>query len=289
MYPTVKSPYYQSRNGKKIDGVVIHTTVGFYQGTITYFQNNTRSASSHYVTSLKGEVTQMVDEVLASNHAGIISNPKKPAVYHGYNPNWNTIGIENADDNNPAGADRTLQMPILAKLVKEICVRHGIPMDRDHIIGHRELYDKKTCPGNIDLDKLVAMVNGNSTIDNMDPDKTRAIKNLDDYRVKRVQGPEGNYEGYVASVIGSDQKSPALKKDLENSNLKVAQAVSALEVADTQIESQKEVIVALNKQITTLSEKLGEVVTHPPTINPTPEFKNPVAAFFYKLAVFAEK
>src|SRR3989337_1847024 len=94
----VPSPYYTSRNNKKIDGVVIHTTVGFYQGTINYFKNNDRKVSAHYVTSLGGDITQMVDEVYAAHHAGIISNPKSK-VYKSYNPNWNTVGIENADDN----------------------------------------------------------------------------------------------------------------------------------------------------------------------------------------------
>ena len=41
----------------------------------------------------------------------------------------------------------------------EICNRWSIAIDRDHVIGHREIYARKTCPGTwIDLDDYVARV-----------------------------------------------------------------------------------------------------------------------------------
>src|SRR5438094_7566 len=44
-------------------------------------------------------------------------------------------------------------------LVMEICNRWSIAIDRDHVIGHREIYARKTCPGTwIDLDDFVARV-----------------------------------------------------------------------------------------------------------------------------------
>jgi N-acetylmuramoyl-L-alanine amidase len=48
-----------------------------------------------------------------------------------------------------------------AALVRDICARWSIPIDRDHIIGHREIYGHKTCPGPVvDLDRLVKMARG---------------------------------------------------------------------------------------------------------------------------------
>src|SRR5437588_9324594 len=42
------------------------------------------------------------------------------------------------------------------RLVMEICNRWSIAIDRDHVIGHREIYARKTCPGTwIDLDDYV--------------------------------------------------------------------------------------------------------------------------------------
>jgi len=154
----VPSPYFSDRGKYKPEGVVIHTTVGFYEGTIKYFQKNDRQVSAHYVVSLNGDVTQMVQLDKAAHHAGITSNPTTSLYKKGVNPNAYTIGIENADDHNPAGADRSKQLPELCKLVAELCTKFDISADRDHIVGHREFYDKKTCPGNIDLVKVVSGV-----------------------------------------------------------------------------------------------------------------------------------
>lgn len=159
-YPFVQSPYFQSRNNRKVIAIVIHTMVGTYEGTIQYFKNNSRQVSAHYCLSLEGAVTQMVDLSLGANHAGNVDKPVAKVVLAnpGINPNWYTVGIENADDSNPAGADRSKQMPGLAKLVAELCTQFNLPANRDTIIGHREIYSIKTCPGNIDLNDLVKRV-----------------------------------------------------------------------------------------------------------------------------------
>lgn len=55
-----------SRTAADIDSIVIHTAEGSYAGTISWFQNPSASASSHYVISPSGEITQMVaDEDVA--------------------------------------------------------------------------------------------------------------------------------------------------------------------------------------------------------------------------------
>lgn len=53
----------------------------------------------------------------------------------------------------------------LAKIVAEWCRKYGIPANRERIIGHREVYSRygasyaTACPGGINLDRLVSMVN----------------------------------------------------------------------------------------------------------------------------------
>ena len=53
----------------------------------------------------------------------------------------------------------------LALIVADWCARYGIPCDRDHVIGHREVYQRfgasyaTACPGGIDLDRVVADAN----------------------------------------------------------------------------------------------------------------------------------
>jgi N-acetylmuramoyl-L-alanine amidase len=182
-YPFVQSPYFQSRNGNKVLAIVIHTMVGTYDGTIQYFKNNDRQVSAHYCVSLEGAVTQMVDLAVGANHAGNVSKPTAKVVlaHPGVNPNWYTVGIENADNSNPAGADRTNQMPGLAKLVAELCTQFKLPANRDTIIGHREVYAVKSCPGNINLDELVqrvqALLGGNMATINIDVPTWERVRN----------------------------------------------------------------------------------------------------------------
>jgi hypothetical protein len=49
------------------------------------------------------------------------------------------------------------------QLVKEICARYGIPIDRAHIRKHKEVADPNnttSCPDSLDIDRIVAMANG---------------------------------------------------------------------------------------------------------------------------------
>jgi hypothetical protein len=118
-----------SRTTSDIDMVVIHTTQGSYSGTISWFQNADASASAHYVIrSSDGEITQMVDEEDVAWHGG------------DWDTNSRSIGIEHegyVDEADVWYTDAMLRNS--AALVRELCDRNGIPMDRNHIIGHSEV------------------------------------------------------------------------------------------------------------------------------------------------------
>jgi len=74
----VASPHFRPvpRTPADVDAIVIHTTEGsydeslsfeanqarVYEGTIRYFERNSREVSAHFVIGPYGEVTQMVDE-----------------------------------------------------------------------------------------------------------------------------------------------------------------------------------------------------------------------------------
>ena len=48
-----------------------------------------------------------------------------------------------------------------AALIKDICHRWGIPVNRKFIIGHREIYTVKTCPGSsVNINKLIRLAKG---------------------------------------------------------------------------------------------------------------------------------
>ena len=67
-----------------------------------------------------------------------------------------TIGIEFVDDRDPDGVDRSdAQYASGAELIWALGLRWAIPLDRDHVVGHREVDASQTCPGNLDIDRLL--------------------------------------------------------------------------------------------------------------------------------------
>lgn len=65
---------------------------------------------------------------------------------HAYGENWHTLGIHLSgamDKVQPTDA----QIESCAHLVAYLCDEYEIPIDREHIVGHREVNDDTSCPG----------------------------------------------------------------------------------------------------------------------------------------------
>lgn len=151
-------PINFTKGGNKKLGIVIHTMVGNLAGTTSWFNNPSAKASAHYGVSLDdGAVYRYVEEQDQAWAQGTVDRPTFKMVLDrpGVNPNTYLISIECADDGNPAGADRSKQYSAIIELVKDIAKRNNIPLDRDHICGHREIRASKTCPGNLDVDYIL--------------------------------------------------------------------------------------------------------------------------------------
>jgi len=150
------SPNYGSRDGHAITHIVVHCTDGNFPYDMQYLcdpnpNSTVGPVSSHFVVSPLGLVYQLVDTKNTAWHAGRVNNPsvKLPAG----NPNTYSIGIEvSMVSTNTMGSD---QKQALKDLLKLLCDKYSIPVDRQHIIGHREIYSLKTCPGTINLDEIV--------------------------------------------------------------------------------------------------------------------------------------
>lgn len=151
--------YDKGRFGRKPDAIVLHTMVGSLEGTKAWFSNVKRSpkSSAHYGIALDGRVWRFVREEDTAWHAGNVYKATAPLVLErkGINPNWYTIGIEHEDNGDPE-AERTEAMyEASAKLVYDICKRWNIPIDRKHIIIHREITQRKSCPGILNAERIV--------------------------------------------------------------------------------------------------------------------------------------
>jgi hypothetical protein len=110
----------------KIQYIVIHDQEGYYNGTVSWFQNPEAQAASNYVMrSSDGHITQMV--------------PTKDVAWHAGNwyINAHSVGIEHEGF---AAAGATWYTEAMyrqsAKLVRYLAQRFDIPLDRQHIIGH---------------------------------------------------------------------------------------------------------------------------------------------------------
>jgi N-acetyl-anhydromuramyl-L-alanine amidase AmpD len=113
----------------KIDYIVIHDTEGSYSSAIATFQNPTSYASANYViNSSTGAVAEMVPPSDVSWGAG------------DWYINMHTINIEN-EGFAAQGATWYTQKEYqsCALLVQYLAAKYGIPLDREHILGHEDL------------------------------------------------------------------------------------------------------------------------------------------------------
>lgn len=126
--------------------VVIHIMAGTLVGTDDWFSRPSSKVSAHYGIGKKGEIHQYVKEKDSAWHAGIVNNPSWKLYDKVKNPNTYTIGIEHEGNENSVWS---IEMKVSsARLIKDICTRWKIPIDRDHIIGHYEIdaVRRPNCP-----------------------------------------------------------------------------------------------------------------------------------------------
>jgi peptidoglycan/xylan/chitin deacetylase (PgdA/CDA1 family) len=143
------------REGNRVRAIVVHTNVGTFTSTASWFTHPESGVSAHYLVGLDGRVAQFVDEADAARHAGRVRDPTV-GLFGGVNPNLVTVGVEFEDGGDPEGVARPdAQYRSGARLIREIAERWGIPLDREHVIGHREIFSAKSCPGNLDVERLI--------------------------------------------------------------------------------------------------------------------------------------
>lgn len=153
-----KGNYRTGRPGNpKIDMILIHVIEGTLKSCDNWFNNSAVGVSAHYGIGRKRELHQYVEEENTAYHAGRVNNPTSALVKRrpGVNPNNYSIGIEHEGTADSIWPDTMYEDS--ARLVAVIAKRHDILLDRVHVVGHREIYSLKTCPGRGDVDRIVTM------------------------------------------------------------------------------------------------------------------------------------
>ncbi|WP_031087658.1 N-acetylmuramoyl-L-alanine amidase [Streptomyces sp. NRRL WC-3549] len=111
----------------RVDRVIVHVTQGSYASAVKVFQDPSHRAATHYIVGQDGRVTQMIRELDVAFHAGNRSF------------NERSVGIEHEGFVDRPQDFTGAMYEASARLTASICARYGIPVDREHIIGHVEV------------------------------------------------------------------------------------------------------------------------------------------------------
>jgi hypothetical protein len=113
----------------QVNMIVIHDIEGSAASAIAAFRDPNRHGSANYIVSASGQVTQMVAEKNIAWHAG------------NWDYNTRAIGIEHEGYAWTPGTFTNAEYRASAHLAASICSRWGVPMDRNHVIGHNQVPD----------------------------------------------------------------------------------------------------------------------------------------------------
>lgn len=153
----------------EVQYVVVHTMQGSYEGSINWFLNPSSDVSAHFCMRAEdGEITQMVNLGDRAWHVG--------------NSNSYAIGIEHEGFVDDASWYTWAAYSESAKLARWLADHFGLPLDRDHIVGHVDLpAQTHTDPGpNWNWDLYMALVRdvvGDGVVEGVvvDPDRACAV------------------------------------------------------------------------------------------------------------------
>jgi len=206
------SSQHSSRQGAKITHVQWHHTAsvsGRGDGIVTMMVTGSRTVSSNYVIGSDGYIWLVVDEVLRAWTSGSTKDGGKGAA-------WDRKSLTH-ECCNSTGAPSWLQSEKFyqsaAKLALDYYQRYGIPLDRDHHLGHRELYIRfgasypTACPGGMDIDKILRMAKSllNPAATEQEKAATRAVgAYLNSLNLGRTS---------TAATTGIEQDPSATKSD----------------------------------------------------------------------------
>lgn len=248
------SPNYGT-NRTATDRIVIHWFGG---GTLssanTRFQNAANQVSAHYGISDE-TVWQWVKEEHVAWHCGNLTMNRR------------SIGIEHDATPDRPATDKTYYTA--ARLLADIAKRHGIPLDRTHVIKHSEVKATQCC-GTLDIDRIIR--------------EARAFQEVDE---ANAQPAEHIWVARPETKLQLPGLSEVVEAQALVSRLKAGdRAASDLEQARIERDIARQALGTCQRQLETASKP--ETRPTSPTQPHTGTFTNPVAVFFNRLALWAE-
>lgn len=140
----------KGRGGRRPIAIVNHITAGAFPGCLNWLQNPVSKASSHILITRGGSIYRLVADEDTAWANGAVNRPSW-RLYDGTNPNRYTLSIEH-EGYRTSGGDGALtgaQFDATVAVHRYWIQRHGIPINRDHIIGHYQIdsVNRPNCPG----------------------------------------------------------------------------------------------------------------------------------------------
>jgi N-acetyl-anhydromuramyl-L-alanine amidase AmpD len=145
-------------NTRQINEVVLHYTAGSTIVSALNAWQGDHPASAHYIVGRDGSIYYVVDEKDIAWHAGCKSNDPLCVRDTG---NIHSIGIEivnrgyecssplDCEDHGGRQWEKypPAQLQSLYKLTGYLASKYEIPVDKDHFVGHNEIFSGKVDPG----------------------------------------------------------------------------------------------------------------------------------------------
>lgn len=152
-----KSPNQSNTNYKKTI-IILHTTLGSFEGAKSWLKNSASGVSSNYIISRTGKIVELVDPLKMAWHAGRIYNPSRAAKAvmktspwgSFINPNKYSVGIEfacgyDSDHDGTVDPDEKQytdeQIKAGAELIKYLADRDDmeIALKESSILTHQDI------------------------------------------------------------------------------------------------------------------------------------------------------
>jgi N-acetylmuramoyl-L-alanine amidase len=152
---TIPTSNYSVGRSQAPDCIVIHIAEGSKASVVGEFQNAASQLSSHFLVNQNGSVTQFVGTANVAFGNGIVDNPTSELLLQrpGINPNQWTISIEHEGFSTSDFTEA--QYATTSKLIKYLHDEWNIPLDSTHVIRHREINGGKTCPGVVNVERII--------------------------------------------------------------------------------------------------------------------------------------
>ena len=154
--------YTKGRDGPfEPDTLVIHVMEGTEAAAESWFNHEPSDVSANYGARKDSVIERYVRETDTAWAQGRVYKPTAKQVLQRPNVNPNSYCISIECEGSGKEPLTPVQKTSVVWLINDIRSRWPkILLDRDHIIGHHEIFAQKTCPGVINVTELVQLAKG---------------------------------------------------------------------------------------------------------------------------------